>query len=620
MSILSILLSLPMLVGAQESQPKPNIQPTYADALHLVALEQAYNSGGSANKVLITSEIEDILERYGIIVGPGETKEDFLLQPLIDLLKPDMSASLIKGGIEKGIEGQADKETFAVAPNGQETEIVPSIGWEAAAINALSTFMAKRFKQETIHYGLNQLFLQIKEKDSAIFSTLFPESYKEIVRLRTGESYYSADLVFLRQVVDNDLGRLHERIASNAKTIFPRIPDPAGDVLKIAGMVHRNITTGISLPEVFHRLASEEFMDLGLKKAMEVNYLFSEALRDTLGSGRIWVDLAMLNGPLDASKVRKYFFGLIKEQLNAYLPETEGYEKVEKTKQLLSYFSELNSAARFLANENYRLDQEQGMQLLGLLNSAMATFLLSAQQEGVISVREEYLNMLGKYQTIIGPLATGEYQKALVIILHDMADYLPKGEADNYRRTIVFAVQLAEIQRPEEMEALLQAYALPIGGSTIKRRSNWDVSLNGYVGLTGGWETAYGSSKQTRPNIGLAAPIGISVTYKGRLTAFASIIDIGSIVNVRLNNNTTSFSDLRFEQFLTPGIGLYYNVKTSPFTFGVHYNYISNLRTVEFVEGLAKVTETQVSVSRLNLSVLVDIPFFTLYNKRQEKR
>jgi len=53
---------------------------------------------------------------------------------------------------------------------------------------------------------------------------------------------------------------------------------------------------------------------------------------------------------------------------------------------------------------------------------------------------------------------------------------------------------------------------------------------------------------------------------------------------------------------ITPGIGLYYNVKTSPFTFGVHYNYIPNLRTIEFVEGLAKVTETQVSVSRRSVN------------------
>ena len=73
-----------------------------------------------------------------------------------------------------------------------------------------------------------------------------------------------------------------------------------------------------------------------------------------------------------------------------------------------------------------------------------------------------------------------------------------------------------------------------IGSSSIKRRSNINISINGYVGITGGYETVSSSQKQRSCNIGLSAPIGISATLLGNLTVFMSFIDLGSIVNQRI--------------------------------------------------------------------------------------
>ncbi len=102
----------------------------------------------------------------------------------------------------------------------------------------------------------------------------------------------------------------------------------------------------------------------------------------------------------------------------------------------------------------------------------------------------------------------------------------------------------------------------------------------------------------------------ISTTFGGNWTAFASIIDLGSIVNVRILNDKTAFADLRFEHFFTPGIGLYYNWLQTPATMGVHYSCIPNLRNIVIEDEGATVTESGVSVSRFNFSVLIDIPFF----------
>ena len=104
----------------------------------------------------------------------------------------------------------------------------------------------------------------------------------------------------------------------------------------------------------------------------------------------------------------------------------------------------------------------------------------------------------------------------------------------------------------------------------------------------------------------------------GYLTFFASIIDLGSVVNQRLNNDTTSYVDLRFEHFFTPGGSILFNFKNTPISLGVGVSYIPNLRTIKYSDGTADVGESGLSVIRINASLLIDIPFFTIYNRAQK--
>ena len=111
-------------------------------------------------------------------------------------------------------------------------------------------------------------------------------------------------------------------------------------------------------------------------------------------------------------------------------------------------------------------------------------------------------------------------------------------------------------------------------------------------------------------------PIGISMTFaRGHLTLFASVIDLGSVVNQRLNNDTTSYVNLRFEQFFAPGGALLYNFKNTPISLGAGVSYVPNLRTIKYSDGTATVSESGLSVLRMNASLLIDIPFFTIYNR-----
>ncbi|WP_433896527.1 hypothetical protein [Sphingobacterium mizutaii] len=617
---LFLFLILPMLSFGQ-NPPKPNIQPTYADAVYLAELENLVKTKKVSNLRSFSEEIKSVLARYNINEKNADHIQNPFLQDLLDAIKIQPSVEQKISELttkanqdkDKGSNLSAKSKDVDVKAIGLNT--APGFGWEAAVINGLSTFMANRFKQEVIYYGLNKLFDQISAKEEQIFDALLPETYQETKRLYDLKSYYSADLIFLRQVVDNDLGNIHKRLASEAYRVFPRIPPQGADILKIAANLHADLGTGISLPGIFQKLNSEIYHDQEIAKAIAINHLLSEALRDTVGGKSTWININQLNISNPNYKTNRYFIGLLNEQFKPYSCKYDIYRFEKSIKQLLFYFEELNAASQFIAKNNYYLNTEQGLALLGMLQSSFSTFLKSGIAEDIFYLNKEYLTFFSNYQDFASSLVRRDYQKALVSILSQMKEYLPEDDENKYRRSLIFMVQLAETKDDKDMEQLLEAYALPIGGSSIKRNSNFNVSLNGYVGLTAGNEIAYGSENQAKTNIGLAAPIGVSINFNKNFTVFASIIDLGTLVNVRLNNDTTFFSNLKFEHFLAPGIGLYYNFKKSPITLGAHYNYIPNLRTIKIGNGEAAIAEKNISVSRFNVSLLVDIPFFTLYNK-----
>ena len=615
---LFLFLILPMLSFGQNktaNKLQPNIQPTYADAVYLAELEQKFNDPLATDFSLISNEIKGILIKYNVDINASESTQNKLLAELIDYTKGYLP-TVDKFNLNKGSNiGGSTGTKKANLPEAVNPANALGFGWEAAAINGLSTFMANRFKQETIHFGLNRLFNQIKEKDAKIFNALLPDTYKEICSLQYSNNYYSADLVFLRQVVDNDLEKIHYRIAKDVKNVFPRIPDEGADILKIAANIHSDLGTGLTLPGMFSRLDKETYYNATITKAITLNHLFSEALRDIDGSEGTWVDIHKLKSPTSGQKVGKFFFGLLMEQLKPFIPSDNQDENLKKINQLITYFEDLNSAAVFLKKNNFNLNVEQGLQLLNMLQTSISTLIKTGDELEILPYSSEYLIQFSNYQDFASSLVKRDYQKALITILKQMINYLPEEQVTTYRRSLIFMVQLAETKNDMDMEQLLEAYALPIGGSSIKRNSNFNVSLNGYVGLTAGNEIAYGSENQAKTNIGLAAPIGVSINFNKNFTVFASIIDLGTLVNVRLNNDTTFFSNLKFEHFLAPGIGLYYNFKKSPITLGAHYNYIPNLRTIKIGNGEAAIAEKNISVSRFNVSLLVDIPFFTLYNK-----
>jgi hypothetical protein len=618
--LILILLALSLYTCTVSAQAL-NEQNTYLDASQLSAIF-VKNGNNNPNANFLDAACFTILAKYGITQA-NINDNPFFAGTTVNLQQPLQQPQQQQAG---GLTGQSDTPNPALSGN-----------WQGIAINALATFMADRAKDEALHMAINDLFSKITGDDKVVINSLFPATYAEIEKLydNGNGNYYSADLLYLRQLIQNDLDNLPQNVAKNPESIFPGLnaKPQLEDVITLVNTVLISAKTGRALPDIIHQLAQQNYKTPIFNQAMPVAGLVSAAMRSGDGSDEQWISpstVSPLQLHLQDGKVR-FFYGLLYQQLTDgralvtihtvatdLIAMKADLDKTATTmSSVVAFVNQANNAYDMAKNENFQFKtSDDAFQFVKSSSAALQQFFNSQAITTFFNIDPVVSTGIDQFLDITGLFLDKQYDRAIPVLIVDLGDYLPGGAGQKYTRQIAFISQLVSVQNEKDFESLLNSYALPIGSSSIKRNSSVNVSINGYVGFTGGFETAYGTkANQTKGNMGLTAPIGISVTLGGGFTTFVSVIDLGSIVNARLNNDTSNYSGLKLEQFFSPGLGLYYNFKHLPLTLGAHYSYIPDLRTITYSSGNAMVTDTHASVSRINLSVLIDIPLFTLFNK-----
>ncbi len=505
--------------------------------------------------------------------------------------------------------------------------------FQGTMINALSSFIADRLKQESLNLALNSIFKTMTREDSLIVSNLFPKTFLYINTLLNDGTYYAADLVQLRQIINMDVTNLDQAFEENKEHIFPAFQEypVASEIFSLTNKLlqineshtAQEMLFNIYLPDSLdgHNFNSWLSFSKMLSRVVEkhdVTHLLDYDEVSLAG----YIDVEDLVSPekFDQRKVR-YFYGLYYDELGNY-PTWQSH--------LSQYFSNEGMAREMYqliqpfknTDLNFSYGKSDSNSLEKTLEAANSCFNFLRRLCAHPVVQESYnvhpkmFEVASHTIELTNAFRSKRYPEAINIMALYFVEYLG-GHLKNLH-SVTFLLEFYKIDNATDMRNLIESYALPIGSSSIKRNSKFNVALNAYGGLTGGYELAYGEqASQFKPNVGLTAPIGISTTFgNGHVTVFASILDLGSIVNQRLNNDTVSYSGLKFEQFFTPGAGLFYNFKSSPITIGGVYNYIPNLRTITYESGNAIITETHTSVSRINFSVLIDIPLFNIYNRK----
>ncbi|MDJ1505166.1 hypothetical protein [Xanthocytophaga agilis] len=179
---------------------------------------------------------------------------------------------------------------------------------------------------------------------------------------------------------------------------------------------------------------------------------------------------------------------------------------------------------------------------------------------------------------------------------------------------------VANAQSSDEVKQALDASVLPVGSYSIKRKTNWSMSINSYVGAFWSYSNT-AVSKDYLPSLGLSAPIGFNISKGfsktgkgGGLSLNLHILDIGALVNYYLlKGDTASIPNdfkVRLSNIFSPGFNLSYNIPKTPLSLAWGGQYIPTLYKYEQINGVNELTPT--NAWRWQLSLLIDIPMYNL--------
>ena len=174
----------------------------------------------------------------------------------------------------------------------------------------------------------------------------------------------------------------------------------------------------------------------------------------------------------------------------------------------------------------------------------------------------------------------------------------------------LFIAQMADSETSDDVEAILENFAAPIGSWRDKRTAQWNVALDSYIG------PALYKISDEKARVAFSTPVGASVTIPfNYVTFFVSVADLGPLTSFRLVNDTSEVADLFLKEIISPGIFASIN-------FGDNYPVTLNVGYQQFPL-LSKVGEIENSVAvrrkgGFSGSIVVNIPLFTLYNESKD--
>jgi len=314
-----------------------------------------------------------------------------------------------------------------------------------------------------------------------------------------------------------------------------------------------------------------------------------------------------------------------------------------KFKQTFSLLT--NAAAQasdtFVAISALKDGDEKGIQLYADYASALSSFLKATVDlipdnlptKNNLAKIQSLKHNISSFTSIIDQMVNGCYYiksknyAALVLSTSSLFVELSKAFApadqekyirfkDDFVKYGTFMSNILEAKNGAEVKAAIEVVALPAGSYSIKRKSAWNVSLNGYVGYGLDFKLDDGIAGYAH---GIAAPVGFSGTIGTKrecgipITFFVSLIDVGSLVAYRLKNGTTDTlkQEVRLESIVSLSAQVMFGIPKTPLGLAIGYR-----RTPKLFYGSTNGFEVaNKSKNKLNLSLLIDIPILTLHNK-----
>ena len=614
-----------------------NGQIAYQDALKLKELPIKDSTfimfpvvGGSAAKAV------EILKNYTSKTKYEEIRTEFSDNPFIRLPPNSGLSTKSIAGAKSILGGLGGLNVTSVA-------------------DGIARFLVERTKAELDIYFFEQFSdFVLNSEYGTDLKMLFPNTHAMML-LAGKEIYdYQKYLQAFREAFAQDLSSLliNSHAWVNQDPPFTKLVDKIRaskfyPYLDLALKVAVDIQEGKHPGDIMNGLAARTYADSTWGEfgpILKASNIVSQSLRSA-SAERYWInddEFTIFKDPI----FTRIYLGLIYQQFKRSTIEIDG---TQVTSMLEKFVGHINDAEDAIDNfrpvlaeidqilKQFKSSNEEGnaANYLVLANGFMK--IMSVTKSGLIPTDKPIFRsdraadiefLLTHSFNLVADVRTKSYSAAVI----EISLILERLSVENKFVTGVikygsFMANVASAQTPKEVKEAIEVVALPPGSYRVKRESEVNVSLNGYVGFYGGDEYMAASEKGHSFSAGLFAPVGVAVsrgkirkdeTRGGKsLTFFASVIDLGALASFRFNDDQTNVaSDIHFEDIFAPGGFLIWGFGKAPICFGVGVQMGPSLRDVDPTGNPDINKDYYVRTSGF---IVVDIPFLNLYNRKDEK-
>lgn len=488
--------------------------------------------------------------------------------------------------------------------------------------DGLARFLVKRAKTELTITYFEKFYEELKKLPQ--LQKLFPETYATLLLIDKEIYYYERYLLMLRENYQTDFNHLPEHLKAWIQE------DLTVDVrTKSAFLLASDLIFGLAHQEhigsIIHSIDKTIItgFDPEVQNVIVLAQHLSESLRDSVTSNRAryWVKEEQILLLTKEQGLRKIFLGLLLESLlkNGHTTLYNSLNVEDKLNSLNAVFVAYAQITQRVSSLIEHHDQEKQVSLESISN------YIDAGLEFFESVKNQAndLNLVGMNNTV-GPIfdclkATLTLYKnitqrnfsaalANVVLLMEM---IKPGTQQEHKKWLMkygsFMAAMIDAKQAEDVEKVIESYALPQGSARLKRHASFDVSLNAYLGLYGGYENNSFVS-------GLATPIGIALSTSGKcgsVSLFMSLIDIGAISALRFNNDSAQIATIYLKEIFSPGMFFSYGFPKAPLSINLGFQQAPLLKRVGNGSNEVDLTYR----TRWSLGLLVDVPLWNVSHK-----
>ena len=529
-------------------------------------------------------------------------------------------------------------------------------------------FIVKRAKQE-LSIAFFQKFRNAVQQTPDI-GTVFPQTASLLYALDDEIYNYEKYIQNLRETFKKDITEIHRNlpgIIDNHPLFFSQ-HQPAKAALLTACYTAQELESGAHPGDI---LASypitylDSIANKNYKGAIQTVQLLSASLRDT-GTGDeagYWVNIKPVRELVNDKAALKIYLGLLLQEAklkyesipfetghladllnNVAEKYDEGFEVYNRYRNYVLRFGEKLDALNEMIHEysagnapdstvveKYARYFRTAVELLEYGTHTTALPIIKDHLPDLRILLKEYFSVAYSAVDLVSDINRKNYSAIVnhaVHIYRLVVDSSFKKSTEKLLRYGSFMATVATAKNSDEVATAIEAAALPVGSSRIKRVSDFNVSLNAYAGPFYGIERINGvDSGRWKANVyGVTAPIGIATSFGHRLfffktaqewstSLFLSLIDIGAVAAFRFTDDSTAqIPTVRLKNIFSPGAFLSIGIPKTPLSWSIGAQAGPNLRKVTIDPAKGNDFSDRI-YWRFSTSFVVDVPVFNLHTR-----